>query len=117
MDKSKFVLKKTGKPIPKTYIKVFAKLSDGNVVFYKDGYTDLRGKFDYLSLSSDAEKFIEIFSLLVMSPESGTTIVEALPPAKLVGSTKQEGQLQKQLRRQKQKEKIKEKEKESSKFK
>jgi len=101
--------KNSGQPIPKSYIKVFAKLGDGNVVFYKDGYTDLRGKFDYLSQSTDAEKFIEIFSLLVMSPESGTTIVEALPPAKQLGSAKQEGLLQKQLRRAKQKEKEKEK--------
>jgi len=81
---------------------VFAKLTDGTVVFYKDGYTDLRGKFNYLSLSTDAEKFIDTFSILVMSPESGTTIIEAFPPEKSTGIQRMEGQLQKQLRRDKQ---------------
>lgn len=42
----------SGKPLPKAYVKVYAKLSSGVVRFYKDGYTDLRGKFDYASLNS-----------------------------------------------------------------
>jgi len=97
--------KESGKPLAKTYIKVFAKLSDDSVVFYKDGYTDLRGKFDYVSLSHDADKFIDKFSILVMSTSSGTTIVEANPPNKQVTVQKVEGYLHKQLRRQKMKEK------------
>ncbi len=35
-----------GKPLPKVYVKVYAKLADGSVKFHKDGYTDLRGRFD-----------------------------------------------------------------------
>jgi len=97
--------KVSGKPLAKTYIKVFAQLSDGSVVFYKDGYTDLRGKFDYVSLSHDADKFIDKFSVLVMSANMGTTIVEANPPNKQVAAQKVEGHLQKHLRRQKMKEK------------
>ena len=28
-------------------MKVYAQMQDGGVQFYKDGYTDLRGRFDY----------------------------------------------------------------------
>jgi len=41
-----------GKPVPKAYVKVYARLNNGTVRFFKDGYTDLRGKFDYASLNS-----------------------------------------------------------------
>jgi hypothetical protein len=41
----------TDKPLPKAYVKVYAKLHDGTVRFFKDGYTDLRGRFDYASLN------------------------------------------------------------------
>ncbi len=41
-----------GKPVSKAYVKVYARLKNGAVRFYKDGYTDLRGKFDYASLNS-----------------------------------------------------------------
>ena len=41
-----------GKGLPKVYVKVYARLADGQVKFYKDGYTDLRGRFDYASVST-----------------------------------------------------------------
>lgn len=41
----------TDKPLAKAYVKVYAKLHDGTVRFFKDGYTDLRGRFDYASLN------------------------------------------------------------------
>ena len=41
-----------GKPVSKAYVKVYARLNNGTVRFFKDGYTDLRGKFDYASLNS-----------------------------------------------------------------
>ena len=34
-------------PLPKTYVKVYQKKKNNEVVFFKDGYTDLRGRFDY----------------------------------------------------------------------
>ena len=34
-------------PLPKTYVKVYQKKKNSEVVFFKDGYTDLRGRFDY----------------------------------------------------------------------
>ena len=45
----------SGKPVPKAYVKVYARLDNGAVRFFKDGYTDLRGRFDYASLNSSAE--------------------------------------------------------------
>ncbi len=42
----------TDKPLPKAYVKVYAKLNDDTVRFFKDGYTDLRGRFDYASLNA-----------------------------------------------------------------
>ncbi|MFO0823240.1 MAG: hypothetical protein U0792_08980 [Gemmataceae bacterium] len=41
-----------GKSVGKVYVKVYAKLHDGSVKFHKDGYTDLRGRFDYSSVNT-----------------------------------------------------------------
>src|SRR5690606_38614985 len=35
-----------GAPLPATYVKVYARLSDGRIRFHKDGYTHPRGRFD-----------------------------------------------------------------------
>jgi uncharacterized protein (UPF0332 family) len=57
----------TGKPLAKVYVKVYAQMQDGTVKFYKDGYTDLRGRFDYASLSTNELEFVKKLSLLVLS--------------------------------------------------
>ena len=41
-------------PSCKAYVKVYARLRGGTVRFFKDGYTDLRGRFDYASLNGAA---------------------------------------------------------------
>ncbi len=97
-----------GKPVSKAYVKVYARLKGGTVRFFKDGYTDLRGKFDYASLNSsqspepaplgnDGEQggenmnykmlkpeelnSVEKLAILVMSPADGTVVREVDPPA------------------------------------
>ncbi|RCK81145.1 MAG: hypothetical protein OZSIB_2522 [Candidatus Ozemobacter sibiricus] len=70
----------TGEPLPKVYVKVYARLKDGQIVFYKDGYTDLRGKFDYASLSTNQLDQTERFALLIMSDKHGSLVREAAPP-------------------------------------
>ena len=70
----------SGKPLPKTYVKAYAQMRDGSVKFYKDGYTDLRGKFDYTSLSTNELDNVQKFSLLIMNDEHGAVIREAMPP-------------------------------------
>lgn len=70
----------TAEPLSKVYVKVYARMQDGSVQFYKDGYTDLRGRFDYTSLSTNQLDQVARFSLLVLSDECGAVIREADPP-------------------------------------
>ena len=98
----------TDKPLPKAYVKVYAKLNNGTVRFFKDGYTDLRGRFDYASLngpenasmqSQGAEpppangldyqmlkpaelNNVEKLSLLILSDTHGATVKEVNPPGR-----------------------------------
>jgi len=70
----------TTKPLPKVYVKAYARMKGGGVRFYKDGYTDLRGRFDYASLSTNELDGVERFSLLVLSDAHGAIVREAAPP-------------------------------------
>jgi hypothetical protein len=70
----------TGRALPKTYVKVYARMRDGQVRFFKDGYTDLRGHFDYVSLSSDELDRVERFAILLLNDEFGAVIKTAAPP-------------------------------------
>lgn len=67
-------------PLPATYVKVYARERGGAVKFYKDGYTDLRGRFDYVTLSTDDLDRVERFAILVVSDDAGATVLEAEPP-------------------------------------
>jgi hypothetical protein len=73
--------KKTGKPLSTVYVKVFARMPGGKVRFYKDGYTDLRGRFDYASLSAKGARGAQRYALLVLSEDHGAVIREVAPPA------------------------------------
>lgn len=68
-----------GKPLAKAYVKVYARLGNGKVEFFKDGYTDHRGRFDYASISA-AHAAVDQFAILVMSESDGCVILEAKPP-------------------------------------
>ena len=69
-------------PLPKAYVKVFARLPGGTVRFHKDGYTDLRGRFDYASLSDDPNLQAERYAVLVLDERRGAVIREIAPPAR-----------------------------------
>ncbi len=69
-------------PLPAAYVKVYARSRDGAVAFYKDGYTDLCGRFDYATLSTDDLDRVERFALLVAADAAGALVVEAPPPAR-----------------------------------
>jgi hypothetical protein len=71
---------KDGAPLPQVYVKVFVRMKGGAVKFYKDGYTDLRGRFDYVSLNTDDIDQADKFALLIMSETDGAMIREASPP-------------------------------------
>jgi hypothetical protein len=70
------------RPVGGAYVKVYAKHQDGKVRFFKDGYTDLRGEFDYATLSTpDLETAVRL-SVLVLHPDYGAWIRECDPPTK-----------------------------------
>ncbi|MGI8605317.1 MAG: hypothetical protein ACR2OZ_20275 [Verrucomicrobiales bacterium] len=70
---------KDERPLSKVYVKIYADVN-GQPKFYKDGYTDLRGKFDYVSLSTNDIDGVRRFSILVLSKEHGAMVREATPP-------------------------------------
>ena len=97
-----------GKAVAKAYVKVYARLKNGTVRFFKDGYTDLRGKFDYASLNSSDSQHqpaplardggggenmsyqmlkpeelasVEKLAILILSEAHGATVREVNPPA------------------------------------
>lgn len=70
----------TGKPLAKTYVKVYAEFEDGTNRFFKDGYTDLRGKFDYVSLNTDEINQVKKLAILIMSDGHGAIVKEVAPP-------------------------------------
>jgi hypothetical protein len=67
------------RPLSKVYVKVYADVG-GHPKFYKDGYTDLRGKFDYASLSTNEITGARRFSILILSDAYGAMVREAKPP-------------------------------------
>ena len=70
---------KTNKPLSKVYVKVYARTDQGPR-FFKDGYTDLRGKFDYTSLNTDDMGGVTEFAVLLMSNDHGAVVKTAKPP-------------------------------------
>jgi hypothetical protein len=57
-------------------------MNNGQVRFYKDGYTDLRGKFEYASLNTDDLNQVSRFALLIIDPQAGAQIEEVAPPTR-----------------------------------
>lgn len=75
----RFIIYIFAKPLSKVYVKTYAEMNDGTVKFYKDGYTDLRRRFDYVSLNTDELNKVRRFSILMMSESNGSVIKEARP--------------------------------------
>ena len=69
-----------GAPLAGAYVKVYGRQGSGAAPFYKDGYTDLRGRFDYATLSTNQLDGVERFAILVVSKEHGALVREAAPP-------------------------------------
>ena len=69
--------------LPRVYVKVYAMEKGGGAVsFYRDGYTDWRGRFDYASLSTDRLPKVAEFAILIHSEEEGAVVKQAHPPGK-----------------------------------
>lgn len=69
-----------GKPLSTVYVKAYARMKDGSIRFFKDGYTDLRGRFDYSSINTNELEQVERFALLILSEAHGAIVREATPP-------------------------------------
>jgi hypothetical protein len=69
-------------PAVGAYVKVYAKHADGTSLFYKDGYTDLRGQFDYATLSTSELDSVQRFAILILDQERGAIVREAAPPSR-----------------------------------
>ena len=70
----------TQKPLPGTYVKVYVKTQNGEVKFLKDGYTDLRGRFDYASVNTNEVDNAARLAMLILSDDYGGGVREAAPP-------------------------------------
>ena len=75
------------KPIIKAYVKVYTELNNNEVQFYKDGYTDLNGKFNYLALNTDQLKKANKFYIYVSEEKNGALIKECNPPKNIERSS------------------------------
>ena len=75
------------KPLNKVYVKCFAKIKNEIVKFYKDGYTDLRGRFNYITLNTDALSDITKFAVFIIDDNYGSIIKEINPPANISPSS------------------------------
>merc|ERR1711964_112296 len=63
----------TGRPIAGGYAKVYARLKTGETIFYKDGYTDMRGRFNYRTLTSSSKGLVEKFALMILDLDNEET--------------------------------------------
>jgi len=72
-----------GKPLPRTYVKVFATNKHNPSAapfFFRDGYTDICGKFEYAQTSGDKLKDVLRFAILIHNDDLGSKIMEIEPP-------------------------------------
>jgi hypothetical protein len=70
----------TGRPLPATYVKVYVESASGQASFHKDGYTDLRGRFDYASLGDGSIGAAKRIALFISHDQAGATVREVSPP-------------------------------------
>lgn len=75
------VMDKKGRPRPAAYVKAFVKRAGKGNEFYKDGFTDVRGKFDYASIANSDLPSLEKFLILICDDELGALVLSAKPPA------------------------------------
>lgn len=65
---------------PTIYVKVFAKLKNGNVLFYKDGYCNSKGIFDYVSVNNSNVGNVEKFLILIFNSDNSCSYQKVDPP-------------------------------------
>lgn len=71
----------SGAPLAGAYVKVYADDGRGTVRFHRDGYTDLLGRFDYTSVSTQAP-WPKRFAVLVLHDDKGALVREVVSPTR-----------------------------------
>ena len=64
--------------LPMTYIKCFYQNDNELIKFYKDGFTDFRGKFNFLSINNNYNINLEkitYFYFLIISKDKGSCYI------------------------------------------
>ena len=70
-----------GKPLSKVYVKVYGRAKRGGPVrFLKDGYTDLRGRFEYATVSGVNVNVFGKMAILVVARDGSALVTEAKAP-------------------------------------
>lgn len=73
--------RETRDPIPQAYCKVYAQnIRDDSISFFKDGYTDIRGRFDFRTLSTDQLRGSRRLAILIKTDDYGSLIKEVEVP-------------------------------------
>lgn len=57
--------------LSRVYVKVFVKTSDGRVNFFRDGYTDVTGGFNYFDVRGGGVGNIQKFSIFAEDRQKG----------------------------------------------
>ena len=70
----------TKRPVSNCYVKVYVKVEEESK-FLKDGFTDIRGYFDYFAVSSDLGDRAKKVAIFVDKEGYGSCIREVVPPA------------------------------------
>ena len=94
------VLDQNLKPLIKSYVKIYSKLNNNEIQFYKDGYTDLNGKFNYLSLNTNLLAYSKKFYIYVSEINHGDTIKECFPP-KNINNINNDNDILEEIKREK----------------
>ena len=70
----------TKRPVSNCYVKVYVKVEEESK-FLKDGFTDIRGYFDYFAVSNDLGDRAKKVAIFVDKEGYGSCIREVVPPA------------------------------------
>ena len=89
VDKEHKPLQKVIKLMKQVYVKCFVRMNNKTVKFFKDGYTDLRGRFNFLGLNTNNLRNLERFAIFVLHPELGSVIKDCNPPSSIMKDSSQ----------------------------
>ena len=73
-------MKSQKQALSQVYVKIFVQMNDGKSLFFKDGFTDIRGKFEYAKASGSSSmktSSFKKFAIFVSHPTLGSIIKDA----------------------------------------